>query len=227
MELTSLRNATSKPYDLMSKAGRIKFVRESILKVTQKYLYERYGIPVVTTSKIETSGNHVSDKSLKRYYEAFSSEGLLVTYEWLAYNVGKVPNNFVPCKDFFHLTSDDYDLCDDSILMEYDAEDFCKKYKNAKVVRIMSNDMSPKFNLGDYVGGKLKKLDKLEAMLGRDCIIKIKGIENYLVKRLTMDSLRRYNLTVINYNSSETVPVMHDVQIEEIYNIIWHRWMDK
>lgn len=218
-------NNTNNKID-QSAGERIRYIRK-LLSLTQKKIEEEYKIPVITLTKIESGKSNISEKMLTKLISLFESNGIKVTSDWIKYNIGPSPEIEYYRKKFREIKDDiPSSSFDDSLAIEYEADEFMKKYENSLVIRVMTNEMLPKFKSGDFVGGKQRDIKLIDSLLGRDCIVQFNNIEGYSVKRLTKDFYGRYNLSILNIDSTETMPVIFDVKIQKIYNIVWHRWVD-
>jgi hypothetical protein len=210
---------------LSTVAKRLRYIR-ALLRLTRKYIEEKYHIPEITLKSWEGGNVKLTDSALNRCMEMYRAEGVIVSKEWILHGVGLDPMMTETVKDYLsHATPLPEGTENDELDMFSDAEYFKKKYKNAVVLMVPNNDMAPVYQTGDYVGGKMRQGKALESALNKDCIIQLKNGELHF-RRLTQDSKGLYNLSILNFQHTQNPPVIFHAEVESAAPIIWHRRKD-
>ena len=76
----------------LSRAERIRYVREDVLKLTRTQLSRRSKIPFSSLQNWEQGRNlGLTEAGARRLVAAFREEGIDCTVEWLLYNIGEKP----------------------------------------------------------------------------------------------------------------------------------------
>jgi hypothetical protein len=114
-------------------------------------------------------------------------------------------------------------LQDDSLCMVKEASFFKELYPDAIILMVSDDYMSPLYQPGDYVGGRFRYDDKIDAVVTRDCIVRLKNGEDLLRRIFKSRVGNGYNLACINPMAKAFEPVMFNVDIEAAAPIIWHR----
>jgi hypothetical protein len=209
--------------NLETPGARLKYLR-AILHLTRAYIEKQYKLPEITLKSWENGTIKLSKNGIKRCVAVYKGEGLLVDENWIAHGRGLDPTVKLSLGRYFSMPSD-VGLSaeeDDEIAMMRDANDFKKRYLNAVIMIVSNNEMSPYYDSGDYIGGRLRAAHELEMLVNKDCIIYLKGGEQYF-RRIYQDSLGRYNLVCLNPVGETSEPVIFNADIERAAQVIWVR----
>jgi hypothetical protein len=213
--------------NLDTPGSRLKHLR-SILRITRAYIEKKYKLPEITLKSWENETIKVSRNGVKRCVEVYKSEGLIVDEGWIADGKGLDPTVRLSVGHYFSMPSDASLPVeeDDEIAMMRDANDFKKRYPNVVIMIVSNDEMSPYYEAGDYVGGRLRTASELEEVINRDCIVYLKGGGQYF-RRIFQDTLGRYNLCCLNPAGKTTEPVIFNAEIEWAAPVCWVRKRDR
>jgi transcriptional regulator with XRE-family HTH domain len=221
--MTTLTQSTK---GLSSPGERLRYIR-AMLRVSRSYLQEKYEIPEVTLKAWENGTNNITSTGIKRCIEAYKQEGLIVSEDWILEGVGLDPTSQLTVGRYFSIpTQKDLPVEDDEIAMIRDANEFKEKYSNAVVMLVSNDEMRPFFKPGNYVGGKMRFGNAIEAGINKDCIVYLKNAAQYF-RRLVKNPKGGYNLACLNPDINTEEPVLFNVEIEGVAPVIWHRWKDE
>lgn len=218
-------SATLPQRNLDTPGSRLKYLR-SILRLTRAYIEKNYKLPEITLKSWENGTIKLSKNGIKRCVAVYKSEGLLVDECWLADGKGLDPTVKLSIGHYFSMPSDANLPCEsDEIAMMRDANDYKNKYPNAVIMIVPNDEMSPYYEQGDYVGGRLRGVNALDFVINKDCIVCLKGGGQYF-RRVFQDSLGRYNLVCLNPAGKIAEPVIFDANIEWAAPVSWIRKRD-
>ncbi|MBA2652578.1 MAG: hypothetical protein H0U73_09980 [Tatlockia sp.] len=210
----------------LSPGQRLKHIR-SVLHLSRSYLQEKYGLPEVTLKSWENGTTKLTLSGAQRCVEAYRSEGLIVSEDWILEGAGLDPKTTVSVSQYFSTpTTLGLPIEDDEISMIKDANVFKESHSNAVLMIVSNDDMRPFYWPGDYVGGRMRFNEKIESAINKDCIVYLKNGERFF-RRLIKNTSGGYNLTCLNPNEITTEPVLYDVDIESVAPVIWHRKKDE
>jgi hypothetical protein len=167
----------------------------------------------------------LSKKGATSVVERVAKEGVFVTPEWLLYEVGVGPevrsdynksNQVKQTKSNIKLPPEKTKIIEE--LMTF-------RNLNKHAIDFVINDdaMLPHFQPGDYVAGTLRFGDKIQSLIGYDCIVQTSD------GRIFMRHLQRgprehsFNLITTNLQSKIADKVIYDVELAAAAPIVWHR----
>lgn len=75
---------------LATPGQRLKYVR-SLLRVSRSYLQDKYNLPEVTLKSWENGTTKLSQSGASRCIEAYRSEGIIVSEDWIMDGIGLDP----------------------------------------------------------------------------------------------------------------------------------------
>jgi hypothetical protein len=212
--------------NLGTPGARLKYLR-SILRLTRAYIEKQYKLPEITLKSWENGTIKLSKNGIKRCVAVYKNEGLMVDESWLADGKGLDPTVRLSIGYYFAAPSDaNLPMIEsDEIAMMQDANDFKNKYPNAVIMIVPNDEMSPYYEPGDYVGGRLRKGNALSAIVNKDCIVCLKNGKQYF-RRIMQDSFSHYNLVCLNPMGKIVEPVVFDVDIQWAAPVSWIRKRD-
>ncbi|MBN2689667.1 MAG: transcriptional regulator [Gammaproteobacteria bacterium] len=218
--------------------SRLKHLRTQA-RLTRSEIAQKYELPAATLKAWENDVIPLSEKGLARCVKIYRHEGILLSREWVMSGNGVPPKAAIDIGRYFtndlqypervtlnvNEENNNYQK-DDAAHMAEEGQFFKQSHPNAVILLIQDDDMAPVYQVGDMVGGKLSKADKLKEILKQDCIVLLK--DGSILLRRVYESKRTngYNLACINPAPSATDPVMFDVNIEGAAPVIWHRKPD-
>jgi len=215
-------------------AQRLKYIRR-LARLTRKHIEESYQLPASTLKAWENGNSTLTEKGLQRCVEIYRMEGIALSKEWVQKGTGLPPRLSINLGDYFS-GKHDYPMrvqeqdnpiyaADDQAAMVREAGFFKESYANAIVLMVADDNMSPVYQPGDYVGGRLLQRKTVEKALGKDCIVRLKNGDNIL-RRLFKNEQGGYNLACINPAPTAEQPIIFDADIEGVAPVIWHRMPD-
>ena len=209
--------------NLETAGSRLKYLR-AILRLTRAYIEKKYKLPEITLKSWENGTIKLSKNGVKRCVTVYKSEGLLVDENWIAEGKGLDPTVRFSVGHYFSVPSNVALPVeeDDEVAMLQDADVFKNRYSNAVIMIVSNDEMSPYYEPGDYVGGRLRAMNELEMIINKDCIIYLKGGGQYF-RRIYQDSLGRYNLACLNPIGKTSEPVIFNADIEWAAHVTWIR----
>ena len=213
--------------NLDTPGSRLKHLR-SILRLTRAYIEKQYGVPEITIKSWENETIKLTRNGVKRCVAVYKSEGLIVDEGWIMDGKGLDPTVRLSVGHYFSMPSDASLPVeeDDEIAMMRDANEFKKRYPNAVIMIVSNDEMSPYYEPGDYVGGRIRTASELEEVINRDCIVCLKGGGQYF-RRIFRDSMGRYNLSCLNPVGKTAEPVIFNAEIEWVAPVFWIRKRDR
>lgn len=205
---------------------RLKHLR-ALLGASRLFLQEKHKLPEATLKSWENGVKELTLAGAKRCAEAYRSEGLIVTESWILEGAGLSPASADAMNQYFSSTNQEecLDYQDDEICMIRDAHLFEKSYTNAIIMMVSSNEMSPVYTPGDYIGGKLRYGEDVDMAINKNCIVRLKN-GDLIFRRLIKNQKKGYNLVCLNPSEITEEPVLFQVEIEAAAPVIWHRQKD-
>ena len=187
---------------------RLKAVR-GFLRLSREAFALRHGIPAATLKTWELSRVGISGPQLNKLLNALAKEQIPCSAEWLLEGAGPSP---------FSTRGGHEEDAPSGIYAERAC--FLKNNPGSLVQVVSDNRMSPYFTKGDYVGGVKTDIHKAD---GKSAFIAyVKDKPEPLVRFLKKDALGQF--TLIHANVSEFgYDFMVRAEIQEAYQIIWHR----
>ena len=82
---------------------------------------------------------------------------------------------------------------------------FKKHYPQAADYCISDEAMKPKYNLGDYVGGIICIQDRVDTVIGQDCIVKLSNGQLIVRKVFKGQEPNHYTLVPLNLESKRSL----------------------
>jgi len=211
---------------LVTPGDRLKYVR-SLLRLSRAYVEQQYLIPEVTLKSWENGSAKLTINGAKRCIEAYKSEGVIVSEDWILHGIGLDPTASLSVSHYFAVpTNKDLPTEDDEISMLRDANEFKEKYPNAVIMMVSGDEMRPFYKPGDYVGGKMRFGEEgISSAVNKNAIVYLKDGSHYF-RRLVKNINGTFNLTCLNPNENTAEPVLYNAQIEGVAPVIWHRLKD-
>ena len=162
---------------------RIIFIR-SALRITRNYLKNEYNISDNTLRTWENNKVVPSKKSLGPLIYAFKKEGINVSLDWLETGFGQIPIFNAALETVYdeHPEKISLDLISsDDHRALYEIKNITSLYSDSVYMFLSDDLMNPRYFANSWlIGRKLK----LEACIGRDCIVKISGTESLTFRRV-------------------------------------------
>lgn len=181
---------------------RLRFIR-SLTGLTRLAIEEKYQLPEITLKKWETGKLAISDKGIAKCLEIYKQENIFTTHDWIKNGIGPLPT-------FATLNKN----------QDQDLAYFKNTYPNLLIYEIVSDEMAPKYNIGETVLGLIenKEFDHFHNL---DCLLRLQSGE-IIFRKLIIHNQNKINLACTN-NSTAKNFILFDVQPEAIAPVFWHK----
>lgn len=199
---------------------RVQALRRS-LALTRRDFSKKHNIPEPTLRVLEGAESVISKKQLHKLIKAFESEGVICSEEWIlkGQGVGPSPARSVIQKEMDLIESNNVSV--EPILVEIAC--FQKFNPSSVVMRVTDEMMAPLYKRDDYVGGIKISLPLAASAYKEPCIVELKD-GTMLIRTLYPGKNKDlFNLTCLNPADPSKNPFYLDVELQGIYQIVWHR----
>lgn len=199
---------------------RVQALRRSIA-LTRRDFSKKHNIPEPTLRVIEAAESVISKKQLHKLLKAFESEGVICSEDWIlkGQGVGPSPARSVLQKEMDIIESNNISV--EPVLVE--AACFQKYNSSSAVLRVTDEMMAPLYKRDDYVGGVKISLSFASSAHKEPCIVVLKD-GTQLIRILHPGKKKDlFNLNCLNPTDPSKNPFYVDVDLKEIYQIVWHR----
>lgn len=161
----------------------------------------------------------LSEKGAQKVLERVALEGVICSPEWLLQGMGNGPT--IVCN--IDINNNQEDLCNDEYNILEELSLFKKHYSQAIDYLITDDAMSPVYNSGDRVAGIICPQDKLNKIIGQDCIIKLED-GTLIVRRVYKGQyLNCYTLIPIHFQCLQESVILANEKLIFAAPIIWYR----
>jgi len=217
-------------HSAQSKANRLRSAR--IMAGLSRKEMENFGIPENTLRMWEhprDQSSGLTEKGASRIVNALKEKNILCTVDWLLRGVGDGPKTYQeindqiiePLQNFLEVPAVDWG--EEEIILK-EIETFCRVNPDPAILRVNDNSMAPYINSGDYVGGNKKYGNEIINFIGVICVIELSD-HVQICRRLDKGKkgLDTYTLSCINPMASIESPVLYDVPVCSVAQVIWIR----
>lgn len=206
------------------RSARLRRLR-NLANLSRKKMCELSGIRLDTLIGWEVARHGgLTENGANKVVNCILNLGVKCSIEWLLYGVGETPSVIInyndilssPIKKTSPLSDEDKQIIQELIFFKThhpDTLDFV----------VMDNSMNPHYQKNDYIAGIKCYKDKLNILIGRDCIIQTMDGKLLFRKILASDESGKYNLTSTNLNTSCPNLILMNVAIAYAAPVIWHR----
>ncbi|MEI6805568.1 MAG: hypothetical protein WCK49_03565 [Myxococcaceae bacterium] len=195
-------------------------IARGMVQINPKKFCEQYGLNRFTIQSWEMGHNHINIRTVVRFCEALSAEGVFCSPEWLLKGKGSTPIKLSSRQDLA-LESLQIDSNEEHKYIQAEIQLFRDNQiqlgREPVVVELGDQAMKPYFNKGNFVGGYLLPERSIDTLLGQIVIVGI-GQKNYVVRRLMKEST---NYLLVPGDFTERAVSLKSV--ENVAKIIWHR----
>jgi transcriptional regulator with XRE-family HTH domain len=203
-----------------ARGKRLKTVR-LMAGLTRGKLEEKHGISASTMQSWESAkAGGLTERGLKRIIPILQEEGIFCSSDWLYYGVGKPPHPTTPSVEEDNI---DYPVLPEDKAIIQELLTFRQLNPYALDFMIADDGMTPHYSPGDYVAGKRRRGNEIDAILNQPCIVETADNEVMLryIKRGSAPS--RYTLICTNLNSSVVKSTIYDQRLLSAAAVSWHR----
>jgi len=208
------------------RASRLKRLR-SLANLSRNEFCDGAGININTYIGYEVARyGGLTKKGAEIIVKYLKTQGVYTSMDWIMFGVGPAPQ-VITEEDKIALFNDvEPEIIEQEQEFKNIAEEiylFKKHYKNAIDFRVSDDGMSPIYDIGDYVAGIMVSGKYIDSYAGHDCIVKINDGE-ILVRNICRGrSDNKYTLSCNNPKTKVVQPVIHDIELNFVVPIIWHR----
>ncbi|MFT3742271.1 MAG: hypothetical protein QM752_06355 [Gammaproteobacteria bacterium] len=150
---------------------RVRYVRDTLLRYSRRKFGDKYDIPAPTLQNWEIGKyGGLTEKGALKLLNAFASEGIPVTLEWLFYGHGLEPSGPIAPTSLVQL--------DQNITREL--QFFHQLHPNTIDFIVTDNCMSPMLRKGDLVAGIRYFSEEIKKISDEYCIIQLKNGETMI-----------------------------------------------
>lgn len=204
-----------------ARAKRLRCLRK-LTGHSRKYFSQTYQLSSGTLQNWETGRfGGLTEKGAHLMLSLLKRESIYCSFEWLMYGSGPGPQTVsteTALDDPLQMPKDS----SKTLQTEYEA--FKTLYGHTLKIVIQDDAMSPEFNIGDWVAGRIVKPEAIEYLVGHDCIIET---EHYgqLLRHIKQHKAHQntYHLIAHNFNTTVEKPCLYDVKIIQAAPVAWIR----
>lgn len=197
-------------------AKRIKTIR-LLTGCTQKEFSSKYDINIHSLQSLEASKTELSIRNANKIISASRLNGLECSLEWLMHGMGQAP--FINKKLSIQKKKIISWASEENIQNEIAV---FKRSSDQAIVTMISNDsMAPKYFIGDYVGGILRKLEDINVITGLDCILESQ--DGQISINSIYSAAKGIMAGPINIEKTVDYPLFSLKKVKRLSPVIWHR----
>lgn len=204
---------------LTQSAGlRAYSIRVGLLNKTKKYFSVKYNILSNSIKQYEESPVIKSMTTGQKIYDAFISEGVVLTENWFFNGKGDFPISEEICSKLFYEYEDQESKAYTDILL------FKSRYQDSEIISVEDNLNSPYYNYGDYVGFIWRSLSQVDGLNKVICAIEVNN--NTVVRVCTKISINKVRVEcnklqnkIITTNKIAPIIFHRPVKIYRLINI--------
>ncbi len=215
MELTLKSPKISDPQSSPKARGKRLKMARMVLDLTRHSLEGKYQISASTVQSWESAkSGGLTRQGAVRILVALQQEGLNCSLEWLLYGVGMPPR--LASQPAVSASVPSENIIQELIL-------FRSLNENALSIMLTDDGMSPHYQPGDYVAGRIRTGEAIKSLINQDCIIETAHNE-ILLRRLKPGSQEGlYHLQCTNPETTVATFTLYNQQVKAAAPIIWHR----
>ncbi|WP_186647352.1 helix-turn-helix domain-containing protein [Fluviispira vulneris] len=202
---------------------RITLLR-NLLKLSRADVERKYQLSQETLKAWEYGKNNINNTNIDFLLNIYRNEGVLVTKEWLVKGTGISPTSSVTANK---INSEEFNfLMDEPFQMEREIKFLLNLNPDYISFRVNNDSMTPKFQNDSIVIGKKRFASDITKTVGKDCIIKIKGKKDILLRRIGLTEKNKYILSVLNPIDLVEDPIIIASELDFSAPVIFVRYCD-
>lgn len=203
------------------RAERIKYLRIELLdNISRPKFAKKHGISKGSLQNWEdVRYGGLTENGAQELLEAFQSEGINCTLEWLLYGKGETPfrQSFLD-----KILSQPLAKSDEALLTE-ELQVFYKLHQNAVDMIIHDDALAPCFLPGFHVAGEKLFSQDIYKAIGTACIVQLQN-GTILTRVVTAGSLpEHYTLVSTNPQTTVEEPIIKNIKLFSAAPIFWIR----
>lgn len=202
---------------------RLSYLRR-LLKLSRADIERKYDLSQETLKAWEYGKNNINNTNIDLVLNIYRNEGILVTKEWLVKGSGILPN--LVLKSDSSQNSGFNFLMDEPFQMEREIKFLLNLNPDYISFKVTNDSMSPKFLNDSIVIGKKRFESDIIKTVGRDCIIKIRGKKDTLLRRIGLNDKNKFILSILNPIELIEDPIIIANDLEFSAPILFVRYTD-
>lgn len=210
----------------LARGKRVALLRR-LTGLSRRIMHDKYGIPKTTLQNWEEGkGSGLSDKGAHKLISLLKADGIISSYEWLMFGLGKwpivvegspyaLPQNI---QNPSHLIEEQDQFITEELQL------FHQHYPHSAIDYMVADDaMEPRFIKNEYVAGIRHHGQLIENLIGLDCIVQTSDGDLLLrhIKKRELNGL--YILSCSNMNTIIDKPILYDIELIMAAPVIWAR----
>lgn len=211
----------------LSTAGeRLKYIRTDLLKLSKSVIKIKYALKPDALYNWECGRVKITKSVFKKLSKTiFEPESLLVDEDWLINGNGAQPVKL----SSFPLIKTNIVVGEipEGVLIQKELSFFMNFHPDAICMQVDSECMSPFYQKGDYVCGKLVSDDNIGNLLGNDCIIILKNGSKLVRRIVSINPDNTFNIVGHNLSVGMIDATHLNVDIKSAAKILLHRKIKK
>lgn len=211
-----------------AKGQRLKRAR-NLANLSREQLCEGSGINIHTLIGWEVGRfGGLTMVGAKQIIKRLAQEGVICSPEWLLYEIGigpEVRTDFVKIQEAAAIIKTSSAIEDEKHIID-ELMFFRKIHKNFSDYIIKDDGMLPHYQIGDYVAGNKRYKNKINEVIGLDCIVQTKDGRTFFRNLRRGPKEDSYCLVCSNSHADIKDVVYYDVELFSAAPVIWHRRKD-
>lgn len=202
---------------LKTPAERLLYARQLVAKNRTDFC-DTHDLSVSTLSQVEGGFMDLSEKFSQKIVEALKNEGLMCSTHWLKTGVGNPPESLESLSQ--KAVSVEMLPEDEERIIFMESAGFEKLNQESIVMSFPVHDMFGAFSVGDTIGGLLIK-GSLDPFFGKKVVARLKDQTTWI--GFLAKGSKEDTFSVVPFNLHEGASVLYDAQMNEVFEIVWHR----
>ncbi len=199
-----------------ARGDRVRHIRETLLRFSRREFSKGHAVPAATLQNWE-SGKYggLTEKGALKLVNAFQSEGVPCSVEWLLYGIGAEPT-----RTNLPIFNKNLDL---GQVMAQEVGLFRQLHPNSVDAIVSDDSMEPGFYAGDLVAGERYFAEEITKAVGRYCILQL--IEGEVLIRELRPGKKKdeFILACINTKAKIKTKVIKANSLFSAAPIVWIR----
>lgn len=215
-------------FETLKKASpgkRLTYLRQSI-GMNRPEFCKKHGININTMIAWERDQNRISKKGLSQLIAAFNKEGILCNGQWLTDGIDPPPSTI---ESFVTQSAPTGPSCHESVEISNsninnEAYLFSSNNPSARLFKATDDGAEPYIFNGDIIGAVPLKEDQYNSEITNVVVAVLSKEEQPLIRKLIRGSEPDlFSLCSTNTKSKDCPPVLYNVDLKEMFRIVWIR----
>ncbi|MBX9838413.1 MAG: helix-turn-helix domain-containing protein [Silvanigrellaceae bacterium] len=203
---------------------RILYLR-NLTKLSRADMERKYDLSQETLKAWEYGKNNINSNNIELLLNIYRNEGILVTKEWVITGKGLIPDSVLKMNKEKEEGTFTF-LMDEPFQMEREIKFLLNLNPDYVSLKINDDSMSPKFLNDCIVIGKKRFESEINKTIGRDCIVKIKGKKDLVLRRVGLNDKNKFTLSVLSPFDLIEDPIIIANELEFSAPVLFVRYTD-